>query len=230
VEYLNRSRAAVVIALALAAVGCKRTGYDASDPLAASLIFDNGSPEAREALATPVDFRLTDDNFARWAEAQSNLDDLPRSAIRPGVPSGRSAIDRAVARLESSPRARHAIEHAGLSVRDFVLETIALAQAAEAAETGKSTSATPIPPDNFQFVQRYRSRVLRAGREGRYAREQAENYEAQADSAAESDAGMNMEIDESDAGHSAEMPGANDTDTVRDSLPEPVRDTIPAPR
>lgn len=228
-EYMTRSRAAALIVLALATAGCKRTSYDASDPLAASLIFDNGSPDAREALATSVDFLLTDDNFARWEEAQSNLDDLPRSAIRSGVTSGRSAIDRAAARLESSPGARRAIEGAGLSVRDFVLETIALAQAAEAAETGKSTSAS-IPPDNFQFVQRYRSRVLRAGREGRYAREQAENYEAQADSAAESDAGMNMEIDESDAGHSAEMPGANDTDTVRDSLPEPVRDTIPAPR
>jgi hypothetical protein len=230
VEYLNRSRAAVVIALALAAVGCKRTGYDASDPLAASLIFDNGSPEAREALATPVDFRLTDDNFARWAEAQSNLDDLPRSAIRPGVLSGRSAIDRAVARLESSPRARHAIEHAGLSVRDFVLETIALAQAAEAAETGKSTSATQIPPDNFQFVQRYRARILLARREDRFAREKAENYDVPVDTADNSAAEMNMQMDEGDAEHAAEVRNGADTASMQDPVDDSVRDTIPVPR
>ncbi|MDQ6768831.1 MAG: hypothetical protein M3Z54_02450 [Gemmatimonadota bacterium] len=143
-------------------MSCKRASYDGSDPLAASLIFDNGSPEAREALATPVDYRLTDENFARWEEAQSNLDDLPRSDLRSGPAPGRNAIDRAAARLESSPRARRAIERAGLSVREFVLETVALAQAMEAAETGKSTSATPVPADNFQFVQRYRSRILLA--------------------------------------------------------------------
>ena len=66
----------------MAILGCKPTSHGASDPLAASLIFDNGSPEAREALATTVDFLLTDDNFARWEEAQSNLEELPRTAIQ----------------------------------------------------------------------------------------------------------------------------------------------------
>jgi hypothetical protein len=230
VVYLTRSRAAAVIVLGLASVGCKRTGYDASDPLAASLIFDNGSPEAREALAAPVNFRLTDDNFARWEEAQSNLDDLPRSAIRSGVASGRSAIDRAVARLESSPRAQRAIERAGLSVRDFVLETIALAQATEAAETGKSTSTTPIPPDNFQFVQRYRARILLARREDRFARAQAENYGVHVDSAGNGDAEMNMEMEEADTGRTAEMRNGHDSAGTQDTIRNSVRDTIPAPR
>jgi len=39
----------------MATVGCKRSGYHASDPLASSLIFDNGSPEAREALIASAD-------------------------------------------------------------------------------------------------------------------------------------------------------------------------------
>ena len=228
-KYLLRSRAAAVIVLALATVGCKRTSYDVSDPLAASPIFDNGSPEAREALATTVDFRLTDDNFARWEEAQSNLDDLPRSAIRSGVSSGRSAIDRAVTRLESSPRARRAIESAGLSVRDFVLETIALAQASEAAETGKTTRATPIPPDNFQFVQRYRGRVLLARREDRLAREQAEAFDMRVDTAEHSDPDMNIQMDEADAEHAAEMRSGYDTAGMQDTTRDSVRDTIPVP-
>jgi hypothetical protein len=230
VAYLTRSRAAAVVVLALAAAGCKRTGYGASDPLAASLIFDNGSPEAREALATPVDFRLTDDNFPRWAEAQSNLDDLPISAIPSSAPFGRNAIDRAMARLESNPRARQAIESAGLSVRDFVLETVALAQAAEVAETGKSTSAEPIPPDNFQFVQRYRGRVLLAGRDDRLARDQAEAFEMRVDSAENGDADMNMQMDDTDADRADEMRHGYDVPTAPDDTSDFVRDTIPVPR
>jgi len=190
VKHLTRSRAAALIVLALATVGCKRSSYSASDQLAASLIFDNGSPEAREALATTVDFRLTEDNFARWEEAQSNLEELPRSAIQQGASSGRNAVDRAVTRLESSPRARRAIERSGLSVRDFVLETIALAQASEVAETGKSTSATPIPPDNFQFVQRYRARVLLVRREDRLTQEQAEAFDMRVDTSENSSTGF----------------------------------------
>ena len=225
----SRSRAVAVIVLVLATLGCKRTSYEVSDPLAASLMFDNGSPEAREALATTVDFRLTDDNFARWEQAQSNLDDLPRSAIRSGAPSGRRAIDRAVTRLESSPRGRRAIESAGLSVRDFVLETIALAQASEAAETGKSTSATPIPPDNFQFVQRYRGRVLLARREDRLAREQAEAFDMRVDTAEHSDPDMNMRMYEAETEHATEMRGGYDTAGMQEAIPGAVGDTIPVP-
>ena len=228
-KHLTRSRAAALIVLALATVGCKRSSYSASDQLAASLIFDNGSPEAREALAAAVDFRLTDENFARWEEAQSNLEDLPRSASQSGLSSGSTAIDRAVSRLESSPRVRRAIERSGLSVRDFVLETIALAQASEVVETGKSTSATPIPTDNFQFVQRYRGRVLLARREDRLAREQAEAFEMRVDTSENSNAQMNMQMDEGDAEHAAEIRSSYDTTRTWDTTNDSVRDTVPPP-
>lgn len=231
---------------------CKRENQEAADPLAASLMFDNASPEAREALATPVDFRLTDANYARWEEAQGNLDDLPRSALRSPSSAGGTAIDRAIARLESSPRARRAIESAGLSVRDFVLETIALAQATEAAETGKSTSSAPIPPENFQFVQRYRARILRARAEARLAEGQAESFELQVDTAEEGNTDMNMQMQDADAEHSADMRSEHDTSEMhehsqardstrlrddrfrrtpsRDTARDSVRDTIPARR
>lgn len=228
-RYLTRSRAAALVLLALAAGSCKRTGYDASTPLVASPVFDNASPEAREALAVPVDFRLTDDNFAQWEDAQSSLDDIPRSEIGTGAPAHGTAVDRAVARLESSASARSAIERAGLSVREFVLETIALAQAV-AAETGNLQNATPIPPENFEFVQRYRVRVLLAEREDRLAREQAEAFDMRVDPAEQGDPEMNMQMDEADAGRASEMRGADDTVVVRDTLPLSAPDTIPAPR
>ncbi|MFL5564826.1 MAG: hypothetical protein ACJ77J_06990, partial [Gemmatimonadaceae bacterium] len=53
-----------IVAL-LGAAACKRQDPDASNPFATSLIFDDASPDAREALATPVDFRVTDESFAR---------------------------------------------------------------------------------------------------------------------------------------------------------------------
>src|SRR5450759_262073 len=154
-------RATVVVAVSLAAVACTGHTREATNPLVASLIFDNTEPDTREALTSSVDYRITGDNFARWQQAQENLDQLPRSAIRSMAGSGRTAIERAIARLQSSPLARRAIESSGLSVRDFVLETIALAQATESAETGKSTSPTPILADNYQFVWQYRSGGLR---------------------------------------------------------------------
>ncbi len=148
----------------------------------------------REVLASRVDFRITDDNFARWSEAQSNLEKLPRSAIKPTPATGSDAVDRAVARLESSPLARRAIESAGLTVRDFVLETIALAQATEVAQTGRSLTRAPIPPENFQFVQRYSARVLRSHAQPRVARAESENYEMESDAADEMADQIEMQI------------------------------------
>jgi hypothetical protein len=227
--HLTLSSAMALTVLAMTPLGCERSSSGASDPLAASLIFDNGSPEAREALSTTVDFQLTEENFARWEEAQSNLEDLPRSAIQSGAASGKNAVDRAVTRLESSRRARRAIEASGLSVRDFVLETIALAQASEVAETGKSTSATPIPPENFQFVQRYRGRVLLARREDRLAREQSEAFDMHVDTSESSNPDMNMQMDEGHAEHADEIRSGDDTAAAQDTPKDSARDTVPAP-
>lgn len=173
----------VVAAFIVAPVACRRGSPSATDALAASLIFDNASEDMREALSTSVDFRVTEDNFARWQEAQGNLEQLPRSAMWSGPSSGRSAIDRAISRLEASPRSRTAIESAGISVRDFVLETIALAQATEAAQTGKSTSPTPILADNDRFVRGYRSGILRAQADESQPDTAGQPLETQADDA-----------------------------------------------
>lgn len=187
--------------------GCKRESRDGTEVLTASLMFDNASPEVREALASRVDFRIDDDSFARWEAAQDNLDELPRSAIKSTSMSGGNAVDRAVARLQSSPRARRAIERAGLSVREFVLATIALAQATEAAQTGRSTSPVPVPPENFQFVQRYTARVLRSRHQERVARAEEGSYDIQFDtSGAVTDYGdteSQMRLEQAE--HDAEM-------------------------
>ena len=203
-DSIRLNGAALLALLLLSAGGCKREPPDGTGALGSSLIFDNASPEIREALASPVDFRINDDNFGRWEEAQSNLEELPRSALPAKAPPGRNAVDRAVARLESSPYTRTAIERTGLSVREFVLETIALAQATEAARTGKSLSRGAIPPENFQFVQRYASRALYS--RSRVARGDAGAYESNPDvdvMSDKADTDTQMRLDEAE--HQAEM-------------------------
>lgn len=223
----RRKLAALIILLVLVVGGCRRESPNGAEALTSSLMFDNASPEAREALASRVDFRITNDNFARWEAAQNNLDALPRSAIRPTSTAGGNAVDRAVARLESSPRARRAIERAGLSVREFVLATIALAQATEAAQTGKSTSPAPIPPENFKFVQRYAARVLRARQQERVARAQA-SYDVEFDTSGAM-ADTAVDVHQSQTGQEGETQTEHQADTVRPPVRPPVRDTAGEP-
>jgi hypothetical protein len=218
--------AVLLILLPLLVGGCKREPPSATATLGSSLIFDNASPEAREALATPVDFRINDDNFGRWEEAQRNLEDLPRSALPGKSPPGGNVVDRAVARLESSPYTRTAIERTGLSVRDFVLETIALAQATEVARTGKSLTRGSIPRENFQFVQRYTSRALysrsRVARGDVYSNESTPDVDLMSQ-----EAGVDSHIQLDESEHQDEM--RESMDSVRQSA-DSVRDTVPTPR
>jgi hypothetical protein len=247
-------RGVLAILLLSAVGGCKRENRSEAESLTASLMFDNASPDAREALASRVDFRITDASFAQWEKAQRNLEKLPRSAIPSAPGIGSTALDRAVSRLESSPYARTAIERTGLSVREFVLQTIALAQAAEAAQTGRSLSGATIPRENFQFIERYTARALysrsRARTEGR-------TYDWEAD-AANLNSGQNemdaqMQLDEpehqgdalaeqqvqrEELERQAEMERQNrltlDPPPPRDSSGKPardsVRDSVPAQR
>lgn len=232
---------AAVALLTLAS--CKKVSEPSSDNQIASLLFDAASPAAREALATPVDFRLTDDNYAQWERAQRFLDALPRSAFAATTGAGGNPIDRAVETLEASPRARTAIERTGLSVRDFVLETIALAQAAE-AETGKAAGGVNVPAENVQFIQRYRSRILQARGEARATSDPSDSYsyadttsvgaQTTVDVAPETQAGADVRM--SDSARAGERAGASDSasrDAQPDKRPTPppdtVHDTIPAP-
>ena len=241
--------AALLVLLLLPLGGCKREPPEVTDALGSSLLFDNASPEVREALASPVDFKINDDNFARWEDAQSNLEDLPRSQLPITSPAGGNAVDRAVARLESSPYTRTAIERTGLSVKEFVLETIALAQATEAARTGKSLSRGTIPPENFQFVQRYTSRALYS--RSRVARGDAYNVTPDVDVMSEQTENTDLQMGHDEAEHQAEMEredveraaelqreeadraaemAREKAEANRERTRDSVRDTLPTPR
>ena len=235
---------AVAVLVLLALASCKKDSGPSSDNQVASLLFDATSPEAREALATPISFRITEANYAQWEQAQRFLDALPRSALAGASGVSGNVIDRAVARLESSPRARTAIERTGLSVQDFVLETLALAQAAE-AETGKAPGGVTVPPENVQFVLRYRSRILQARAEARAARSRTDIYseadttsvgaeptynsselQRGADILTSDSASVRDRARESDSVHREEQEGNRPkpkADTIRDTIPNQLR-------
>jgi hypothetical protein len=170
-----RAMPALVAAVLFTLASCKKDSEPSSNNEGGSLLFDAASPAAREALATPVSFRLTEANYNQWEQAQRFLDAVPSSAFTSSAGAGGNPIDRAVATLEASPRARTAIERTGLSVRDFVLETIALAQATEAS-AGNPPGGVTVPAENVQFVQRYQSRILQARAERRGTRARVDTY------------------------------------------------------
>ena len=222
-----------VVLLALAS--CRKDTTPSSGNQTTSLLFDASSPAAREALATPISFRLTDENYAQWEQAQHFLDALPRSAFVSASGTSGNTIDRAVATLEASPRARTAIERTGLSVRDFVLETVALAQAAEAG-TGKPPGGVTVPAENVQFVQRYQSRILQARAEARTMRARADTYseadttsiglQPSTDAAPEANPRADVRTSDSATVGAPERPKPP-ADTVRDTIPltdPPVRE------
>jgi hypothetical protein len=203
----------------LSAIGCKRD-RDSGNGAGTSSFLDNATPEAREALAIQVDYKLTDANFAQWEIAQRNLDRLPSSAFPARqVSRGGNVIDRAVARLESSPKARTTIEATGLTVRDFVLQTIALAQATEAVQGGRPAGAGIVPPENFRFVERHRDRIGRAQLAARNASRRARSADIEADA---------QQIDTDTAGTAETMAELSDSAaTVPRPVPQVVQPPVP---
>lgn len=111
-----------------------------------------GSPGPGGEYAAPGDVSLREsdgalvssEQYRQWYAAHQGLDRRIASRfgalLRPSSPTERT-IDRAVAYLNSEPRAREAIRRSGLSVRDFVLTTVALEQEMRVASQTGSRSA-----------------------------------------------------------------------------------------
>lgn len=110
-------------------------------------VLGDGSYEA-------IDYTLTSDNYKKWLVAQQSLDSAGiRLAERIDIRSvSDEDIDRVVESLQARPPARAAIEGAGMSVRDFVLTTVALAQSWDAVN-GPSARVLGARPENLDFLR-----------------------------------------------------------------------------
>jgi hypothetical protein len=105
-----------------------------------------------------VKYPLTSDNFKKFSVAQDALDALPQPPVvqRIDVRNPREAdVILVVKQLEDDKGARAAIENAGMSVRDFVLTSLALGQALAFS----TDSLVPVSDANRAFLSENQVRV-----------------------------------------------------------------------
>ena len=123
------------------------------------------------AVLRAVDYSVTPDRYRDWTRAQRDLDALPVSSTtdRLRVRDASDAdVERMVRRLEADPAARRAIEPSGLSIRDYVLTTLALAQAMGATESGGRAQFAGLRRENVEVFNRNRDDFQRFRRDARF--------------------------------------------------------------
>jgi len=105
-----------------------------------------------------VKYPLTSENYRKWLVAQAALDSLPEPAAMPRVdlrdPTD-DDIDRTVDFVAHQDAERRAIEASELSVKDFVLTSIALGQAFHFSKDAL------VPQENRVFVATNRPEIER---------------------------------------------------------------------
>jgi hypothetical protein len=147
---------AIVAALSLAA-SCNRSreSHLATDSATGDISADSA---AVGAVFHGVKYPLTSQNYRKWLVAQAALDSVPEPSEMPRVdlrdPTDED-IERTVNFLVAQDAMRRAIERSGLSVRDFVLTSVALGQAFNVAG-GRS-----VPEENRVFVDSNRVELER---------------------------------------------------------------------
>lgn len=144
-NHLGRCLALVAIPIGLMLAAC-RDDADLNELTGGDVVNDTTSYEA-------IDYDLTSDNYRRWLAANDALDS---ARVEPAVRlDPRSAtdddIDRAVKALEADERASTAIRGADISVRDYVLTSVALAQSWDAIDG--PNRVTGIPMENVTFLR-----------------------------------------------------------------------------
>lgn len=102
-----------------------------------------------------LSFTITSERYKAWDAARQGLDSRIASRygaiLQPGNPSRRN-IEKAVQYLESEPAAVASIQLAGMSVRDFVVTTVALEQEMRLAS---ARGEIPPEPDTVAMFPQY---------------------------------------------------------------------------
>jgi hypothetical protein len=104
--------------------------------------------EVRLTDGGSLQFTITSEKYKQWYAAQQGFDKRIKSRfgalLQPASPSERT-IARAVEYLQGEPRARDAIQRAGMSVRDFVVTTVALEQEMRVASESRAPAVDSMP-------------------------------------------------------------------------------------
>lgn len=144
-------RSVLSLVVLCAAVACKRD--DVELRRADGSAFSTSGGEVALADGSRLQFVITSQRYKQWDVAQRALDRSVAARfgqlLQPKSPTEKS-IARAVSYLESDPRARTAIESAGMSVKDFVLMTVALEQEMRVA-SGQTGGQSPSPAASLPY-------------------------------------------------------------------------------
>jgi hypothetical protein len=136
------------------AAACSRDDHAAQSPPAVDPSqLSNSSGEVTLADGNQLSYDITSERYKQWYTAQQSLDHATAARfgaiLHPNSPT-QSSIAQASTFLLSNPATKQAIEHTGMSVRDFVTTTVALQQQLrEAAHAGgNAMPSTPymVPP------------------------------------------------------------------------------------
>ena len=138
----------IALVLALMTVAACNRGDDTPLRRADGSLLSSSSGEVQLADGSRLQFMITSDRYKQWEAARSGLrkNVVTRygELLQPRSPTERS-ITRAVSFLETEVTARDAITSAGMSVKDFVLMTVALEQEMRLASAQGSRRTTPVP-------------------------------------------------------------------------------------
>lgn len=168
---------------------------------------DRGSLAINQAGIIPVGFALSPEIFQKWRVAQTNLDnepayaalEIPAERIDLRRPSDES-IDRVSDRLAGNPQVKSAIERSGLSVKDYVLATIAMNQAMLA---DASTETSPTFLRNRDIATANRDEIRRSRNSSRFAFDEggrSGDSDSDGDSDRNRDSDKNADSDNKDRG------------------------------
>jgi hypothetical protein len=180
---------AILLAAAVVAAACGKgdTPQGSKEVAAVATTADTGNPlgatpAAGGAVAvTPADaksvtrateYKLTDDNFTKFLAASDSL-----AALRKRDPQVAAYLDRQVTdngsgtqvtennagrvSMENNPAVANAITAAGLSVRDYFVAAIAIAQAERFMGNPKAAPPTPTLGPNAEFLNAHKAQLQR---------------------------------------------------------------------
>jgi hypothetical protein len=140
-------RVVAVLVLSLIASACKQDRTADATARPGEPGWTSSSGEVSLTEGEKLSFEITSERYKAWDVARQGLDSRIASRygaiLQPGSPSRRN-IEKAVAYLAGEPAAKASIERAGMSIRDFVVTTVALEQ-----EMRLASARGEVPPDTM---------------------------------------------------------------------------------
>lgn len=159
--------AACLACTALLGTACRQDGKNVRSVEATQLASDGVVADSGAVPMRIGDYRLTRERLDSWRGAQRAVDRVPDDASfvpLHAVDATDADVDRAVAYLSSRPDLRRAIEQSGLSVRDYVLTTLALARAVQTRASSGAADYSALSVEDRALVPRYSDDLRRARR------------------------------------------------------------------